>query len=102
MTEVDENKAQYEALGIYGDTWACFAVLDEKDAKTYVWAAAQDGLDVRVAKDADNPKKWHIACRGGLRNSPHAWLLTIRPASEPTPLCRGNNRSQHPQEGRNE
>ena len=92
----DPGKAEYEALGIFEDTWTCVAVMDLSDAKAYLWSLAKDGIPAKVSHDPDG-KRWHVAIQGGLRKNPAAVFITYRgdAISEP-PACT-ISRGQHPQ-----
>jgi hypothetical protein len=85
----------YEELGIYPDTWACIAVgMSKRDAADYLWRLALAGVPAVLALDADG-KRWHVAIAGGLKASPKAWLLSIRPDDDPPVKCPADARGQH-------
>jgi hypothetical protein len=99
---MDDVTAKYKELGIDENTWACIAVETLVDAKSFLFQLALEGEPALVAQDADNPKVYHIAVRGGLLKSPRAWLVGLRGADKPYQQCRfPTPKAQHPQEGRN-
>jgi hypothetical protein len=97
------NPADYEALGILRETWACIAALDKRDATRYLFDLAASGVPALLSRDADG-KRWHVAVRGGMAANPAAWVASFRgsdltniPTCPDTAVVRGG---QHPQEGR--
>lgn len=95
----DTARADYEARGIFPETWACVSVGTKRDAERYVFDLAMQGVSTRVARDASDPKLWHVAVQGGLLTNPIAWLTTFRsPEGDDIPQCSGEG--QHPQAGR--
>jgi len=67
----------YEALGIFPDTWACVSMGDKRNAKEYLFALAASGVPALVTKDPDG-KNWHVAVQGGLKSNPLAWVVSLR------------------------
>ena len=67
----------YEALGIFPDTWACVSMGDKRNAKEYLFALAASGVPALVARDPDG-KNWHVAVQGGLKSNPLAWVVSLR------------------------
>lgn len=99
MSSNDSARAEYEALGIFPETWTCVSIGTKRDAERYVFDLAMQGVSTRVAQDRDDPKMWHVAVQGGMLHCPLAWLTTFRsPQGEDIPKCSGEG--QHPQAGR--
>jgi len=92
----NRNPADYEALGIMRETWACIAVLDKREATRYLFALAASGVPALLSHDADG-KRWHVAVRGGLAANPAAWVVSIRGEADNVATCPGIAGSQHPQ-----
>lgn len=91
----DTKADDYEALGIFPDTWACIAVLERKEAEQYVFDLAASGVETQATKDPDG-KRWHIAVKGGLKGCPVAWVVGLR--NEPyNPVACPPYEGQHPQ-----
>jgi hypothetical protein len=93
-TEVKQD--DYEALGIFPDTWACISVGEKRLAKEFLFKLAQSGVPAIVSADADG-KNWHIAVQGGLKSNPLAWIVSIRGEAYSTVTCPVGARGQHPQ-----
>jgi hypothetical protein len=89
----------YEAKGIFPDTWACIGVMSEADAQGYLFELMASAVDCRIARDPDG-KRWHVAVQGGLADSPTAWLVGIRGRFEDSiRTCTGpTEQGQHPME----
>lgn len=95
MIDVNKKQDEYEALGIFPDTWACIANLPKRDAMKYAFMVAASGCPVRIAKDPDG-KRWHVAVQGGLKSNPVAWIVGVR--GDPfEPVTCIDLSAQHPQ-----
>jgi hypothetical protein len=92
LNETDE----YEALGIFPDTWTCVGVMPKKDMAKYVVALAQNNMPCKVATDFIDPKLFHIAVQGGLKSNPAAVFVTYRDGPINPWACKGES-MQHPQ-----
>lgn len=92
----DPGKAEYEALGIFEDTWTCVGVMERRDAQSYVWSLAVDGIPAKVSRDPDG-KRWHVAIQGGLRVNPAAVFITFKGSAIREPLVCTASAGQHPQ-----
>jgi hypothetical protein len=85
----------YEALGIFPDTWTCIATGTKQDTMKYLFWLAASGVECHVTKDPDG-KRWHLAVKGGLKHNPIAWIVNIRgEAYEPVTCV--DKPGQHPQ-----
>lgn len=73
-----EWPADYAALGILRDTFACATHGSRKEAERLAFDLLSLGIEVRVARDAVDPKRWHLAVRGGLAGCPAMWVASIR------------------------
>ena len=88
----------YEAIGIFPDTWACICRMNEEDAKGYLFELMASGIECRLARGTEG--RWHIAIKGGLADSPMAWLAGIRGRfDDQIPTCTSTSTTgQHPLE----
>ena len=93
-----EATAEYAALGITEDTWACIAALNKAEAGRYLFAVAGSGVPVRLSRDADG-KRWHVAVKGGLLYCPAAFIASLRgePTDPATCSAGSAEAGQHPQ-----
>lgn len=93
--------ADYAALGIQRDTWACVVHGSRKEAEPLVFTLLAQGREVRLARDPEDPDRWHLAVRGGMagKDGPAVFVSNLRPEYIDGPVCatpmtRGG--SQHP------
>lgn len=89
----------YAALGIEQDTWACVTGGSRSDIEHLLFALVAQGREARLARDAQNPKVWHLAVRGGLAgpDGPAVLLDSLRPADlDRAPVCQTALTTQHP------
>jgi len=84
----------YEARGIFPDTFACICAGVREDMESYLFRLIAAGLEAKVAIAPDG--LWHVAIRGGLKSSPLAWLLTLRDDIEKPVECHSTLSGQHP------
>lgn len=94
-----ETEREYEALGIYPDTWACVGIMPKRDMQRYVVMLAQSGVPCMVATDYGDPKLFHIAVKGGLIANPAAVFVTYRDGPINPWACKGEG-GQHVQDKR--
>jgi hypothetical protein len=90
-----EKLDEYEALGIFPDTWTCVAIMERKDMERYVVALARSDTPAKVSRAPDDPARFHIAVQGGLKANPAALLVTFRDGPINEKACRGGD-GQHP------
>lgn len=88
----------YAERGIGPNTYACFAVDTKTRAKQYVFNLLLSGVQVIVAQDRDDPKRYHVAVPGGLAGSPMAWIVNVRGEAHNPQVCTGalEDGGQHP------
>jgi hypothetical protein len=86
----------YEARGIFPDTWTCVSVGTKVDAKNLLFDLALSGVPALASRDADG-KRWHIAVQGGMKGSPMTYVVAIRSAPYRIAECVGAaDGGQHP------
>lgn len=92
----DVKQDDYEALGIFPDTWACISVGEKRDAKEFVFRLAASGVPALASMDADG-KRWHVAVQGGLKSNPLVWVVSVRGEPYGITTCAKHGLGQHPQ-----
>ena len=103
MTEVPEQErewpADYAARGIQRDTWACVNKGTKAQVQKALFHLAISGVPALVSKDANDPKMFHVAVKGGLAGSPLTWLVALRdePWADNITTCPADASGQHPQ-----
>ena len=83
----------YEALGIFEDTWTCVAIMPLRDAKEYTWALARVGVPCKAYRDPDG-KRFHVAVQGGLKHNPASVFVTF--GYQHVRTCTAASPMQHP------
>lgn len=94
---MSEWPKDYSDLGIERDTFACVGITNLRDAKKYAFDMLLSGAEVKVARDADDPKKYHVAVLGGMAGTPLAWIVNVRGEAFDPQVCYGaGHEGQHP------